>query len=81
MCVRQIVPRYYFNFCSDDTETTDLVGEECLNDVEALKEAMRAAGDIMKQQLFFNRVMDGWIEVEDEQHREVMRLPLRAAAY
>jgi hypothetical protein len=75
------VPRYYFNFCSDESETTDLVGEECRNDTEALKEALRAASDMLKDQLLFNRVMDGWIEVENERHQEVLRLPLRAAAY
>jgi hypothetical protein len=75
------VPRYFFNVCSEDFETTDLVGEHCADDVAALKEAMRAASEIIRDQLFFNRVADAWIEVEDEQHREVMRLPLRAAAY
>jgi tRNA A-37 threonylcarbamoyl transferase component Bud32 len=75
------VPRYYFNFCSDEVETTDLVGEDCADDVAALKEALKAASHALKEQLFFNNVMDGWIEVEDERHREVMRLPLRAAAY
>jgi hypothetical protein len=75
------VPRYFFNVCSEEYETTDLVGENCADDVAALKEAMRAASEIIRDQLFFNRVADAWIEVEDEQHREVMRLPLRAAAY
>jgi hypothetical protein len=75
------VPRYYFNFCSDETETTDLVGEECRNDTEALKRALLTAGDMLRDQLLFNRVSDGWIEVENSRHQEVMRLPLRAAAY
>ena len=47
----------------------------------ALKEALRAASEVVRNQLFFNRHEDGWIEVEDEDHREIMRLPLRAAAY
>jgi hypothetical protein len=75
------VPRYYFNICLDEADTTDLVGRECPNDVAALGEALREAGEILRRQLFFNKVEDGWIEVEDEDHREVMRLPLRAAAY
>jgi hypothetical protein len=75
------VPRYYFNICSDEFEEADMVGEHCANDVEALKEALRQASSVVEQQLFFNKVMDAWIEVEDENHREVMRLPLRAAAY
>ena len=75
------MPRYYFNICSDEFEEADMVGEHCANDVEALKEALRQASSVVEQQLFFNKVMDAWIEVEDENHREVMRLPLRAAAY
>ena len=58
-----------------------MVGEHCANDVEALKEALRQASSVVEQQLFFNKVLDAWIEVEDEDHREVMRLPIRAAAY
>lgn len=75
------VPRYYFNFCSDETETTDTVGEDCPDDIAALKEAMKMASNVLHQQLLFNKIEDGWIEIEDEDHREVMRLPLRAAAY
>ena len=58
-----------------------MVGEHCANDIEALQEALRQASSVVEQQLFFNKVVDAWIEVEDENHREVMRLPLRAAAY
>lgn len=79
--VKARVPRYYFNVCCDDFEETDLVGETCANDVEALKQALSAASTIIKDQLFRNKVTDGFIEVEDETHREVLRLPIRAAAY
>lgn len=79
--VKGPVPRYYFNICCEDFEETDLVGESCADDVAALKQALCAASSIIKDQLFRNRVSDGFIEVEDEQHREVMRLPIRAAAY
>ena len=75
------MPRYYFNICSEEFEEADMVGEHCANDVEALKEALRQASSVVEQQLFFNKVVEAWIEVEDENHREVMRLPLRAAAY
>jgi len=75
------MPRYYFNLCMEESETTDVVGRECADDVAALSEALKEAGEIVRRQLFFNQVEDGWVEVEDEQHREVMRLPLRAAAY
>ena len=79
--VKGSVPRYYFNVCCDDFEETDLVGETCADDVAALKQALSAASHLIRDQLFRNRVSDGFIEVEDEQHREVMRLPIRAAAY
>ena len=75
------MPRYYFNICSDEFEETDMVGEHCRDDLEALKEALRAASEVVQKQLFFNKVAEAWIEVEDEDHREVMRLPIRAAAY
>jgi hypothetical protein len=75
------VPRYYFNLTLGEGETVDLVGQNCPDDVTALKEAMRTAGEVVRNQLFFNRHEDGWIEVENEDHCEIMRLPLRAAAY
>jgi len=76
------VPRYYFNVCCDGSETTDVIGEVCADDVEALALALRTAGGWLQRGAFTSHsVHDGWIEVEDERHREVMRLPLMAAAY
>jgi len=75
------MPRYYFNLCMEESEITDVVGHDCADDVAALTEALREAGEVVRRQLFFNKVEEGWVEVEDEDHREVMRLPLRAAAY
>ena len=75
------MPRYYFNLCLDECESTDLLGRECADDVAALAHALQEASQVVHKQLFFNKVEDGWIHVEDEDHREVMRLPLRAAAY
>ncbi len=75
------MPRYYFNLCIEESETTDLIGRECPDDVAALAEALKEAGEVVRKQLFFNKVEEGWVEVEDEDHNEVMRLPLRAAAY
>jgi hypothetical protein len=43
---------------------------------------MRAARAIIRKQLLSDEgPQRGWIEVEDEQHRSVMRVPLRSAAY
>ena len=76
------VPRYYFNVCCDDYEETDLVGEACPDDLAALSGAMRAASAVVQRRLLMNAPTQcGWIEVEDESHRPVLKLPLRAAAY
>jgi hypothetical protein len=76
------VPRYYFNVCCDGSETTDMVGEVCANDVEALALGLRRAGDWLQRAAFTQHsIHDAFVEIEDERHREVMKLPLMAAAY
>jgi hypothetical protein len=76
------MPRYFFNVCSDAFEETDVVGQACRDDVEALERAMTAASDVVRRGLLSQSFAgDGWIEIEDERHRSVMTLPLRAAAY
>ncbi len=76
------MPRYYFNVSCDGFESTDLVGETCPNDVAALSGALRVASAVLQKRLRAEELSnDGWVEVEDETHRPVLRLPLRAAAY
>jgi hypothetical protein len=76
------VPRYYFNLCSDEMETTDIVGETCPDDLAALTHALSTASTIVQRRLLANDLpAEGWIEVEDERHQTVLTLPLRAAAY
>ena len=76
------VPRYYFNVSCDGYESTDVVGESCPNDVAALSGALRVASAVLQKRLRAEELSnDGWVEVEDEKHRPVLRLPLRAAAY
>jgi hypothetical protein len=76
------VPRYYFNVCCDRFEATDVIGEYCRGPSAARFEAMRAARAIVRKQLLSDEgPQRGWIEVEDEQHRSVMRVPLSCAAY
>ena len=76
------MPRYFFNFASDECEEVDLVGKTCPNDVAALQEALVAASAIMRRRLDSDAFCAaGAIEVEDERHRTVLTLPLRAAAY
>lgn len=76
------MPRYYFNLTCDGYETTDTVGECCPNDVAALQGALRVASAVLQKRLLADELsQSGWIEVEDERHRPVLRLPLRAASY
>lgn len=76
------MPRYYFNVSCGDYESTDVVGQCCLDDVAALSGAMRVASAVLQKRLRAEALSDdGWVEVEDERHRPVLRLPLRAAAY
>ena len=76
------MPRYYFNLSCDGVETTDLVGACCPDDVAALSHALNTASLVLRKRLLADSIsQSGWVEVEDEGHREVLRLPLRAAAY
>ncbi len=77
------MPRYYFNVCCDTSEATDVVGETCADDVAALSRAFQTASEVVRTRLFSRDEADlgGWVEVEDEAHRPVLTLPLRAAAY
>lgn len=72
---------YFFNISCDAFDAEDLLGEEC-PDVEAARSgALAAAGELIRLELErggFPR--EGWIDIEDEQHRTVLRLPLRSAA-
>ena len=76
------MPRYYFNVCCDTSEVTDLVGETCADDVAALSRAFQTASAVVRDRLIADEIsLRGWVEVEDDRHRAVLRLPLRAAAY
>lgn len=59
-----------------------MVGETCSDDIAALNEAFRTASSVVRKRLLADELFSGgWIEVEDERHRPVLKLPLRAAAY
>ena len=75
------MPVYYFNVHCDSFEETDLVGELCPNHEAARAEAFRTARELIQQQLLAGAMLQGgWVEVEDEEHRPVLMLPLRAAS-
>jgi hypothetical protein len=72
---------YYFNVRCEHFQRTDLVGEECdsLDDIRS--EALRTARELVTNDLLSGRFpQQGWIEVEDEEHRPVLMLPISAAA-
>jgi hypothetical protein len=76
------VPHYYFNVSCSDFESVDLVGQCCRDDVAALQGALRTAGAVLQKRLRAGGLdPNGWVEVEDEHHRPVLKLPLRAACY
>lgn len=76
------MPLYYFNVSCPDFESTDVIGQRCTDDLAALQGAMRAASAVLRRRLSADGLgAQGWIEVEDERHRPVLRLPLRAACY
>ena len=76
------MPRYYFNLCCDRFEATDIVGEHCRDKAAARQQALRAARAVVRKRLSSDDLPKlGWIVVEDEQHRPVLRVPLRSAAY
>lgn len=75
------MPIFYFNVRCDDFETTDLVGENCSSPESVRREALSTARDLILNDLLSGRVPhQGWVEVEDADHRAVMMLPLSAAA-
>lgn len=74
--------RYFFNVCSREFEEIDLVGKRCPDDLAALQEALSTASEVLRKRLSNEAFCaSGTIEVEDERHRPVLSLPLRAAAY
>lgn len=76
------MPRYFFNIRSEAMEEIDMVGRACADDLAALGEALATAGRVVRKRLQAENFSPaGSIEVEDERHRVVLSLPLRAAAY
>ena len=68
--------RYYFNLQGDHATALDLVGRD-LESVEAAKtEAVRVAGEFDTAEEISGLLAYDWIEVLDDSHRPVARLPL-----
>jgi hypothetical protein len=74
------MPKFFFNTMCPDRCTTDLVGEDCRDWPEAERHARRTATRLVTAQLLSGEPPTGWIEVEDEDHRPVLLLPVRSVA-
>ena len=72
---------YYFNIRCDAFDARDSRGQDCPDRRSARAAALIAAGDLIRDSLAQGDLpQQGWIEVDDAQHRPVFRLPLRSAA-
>ena len=73
------MPRFFFNIY-DDTVTVDDHGVQLADAAAARAEALRAARDLICDQVRDGRLnLRHRIEIEDEDRRPVLTLPFRAA--
>ena len=73
--------RYYFNVRCDALEMRDMEGAQCRDMTEARAGALVVAGELIRLHLWGGGLArSGWIEVEDQDHSTILRLPLRSAA-
>lgn len=74
------MPRFFFSRASPEQTITDTVGEELTDRSEATDRAREIAMELVANQLERGQGPSGWVEVEDEEHRPLFMLPLRAVA-
>ena len=75
-----MVPTYYFNVRGEDFELPDLAGKCLTDDAAAREEAERLAAELVESALVSgNLPPDAVVEVDDEQMRPVLALPLNPA--
>ncbi|HEX8533276.1 MAG TPA: hypothetical protein VF662_03850 [Allosphingosinicella sp.] len=71
------MPTFYIHVHGGDFEAVDLVGRDLSCSEAARAEAVREARELLAEDITHGRVpLEEWIEVEDEDHRPVMTLPL-----
>lgn len=74
------MPTYYFNLRGPDFELPDLAGKSLSDDGEARAEAERLAAELVESALTSGHLPpDAVVEVDDEQMRPVLALPLNPA--
>jgi hypothetical protein len=71
------VPIYYFNVRGEGFEVPDIAGRLCADLAAAREEAERMAEDLVATALAAGALpLDAVIEVDDEEQRPVLALPL-----
>ena len=74
------VPIYYFNVRGEDFEVPDTAGRLCPDPAAARVEAELMADDLIATALAAGALpLDAVIEVDDDEQRPVLALPLREA--
>jgi hypothetical protein len=74
------MPTYYFNLRGEDFELPDLTGKRLSDDGAARAEAERLAAELVESALISGAIPpDAVVEVDDEQMRPVLALPLNPA--
>ena len=75
-----MMPTYYFNLRGEDFELPDLAGKSLSDDQAARAEAERLAAELIESALISgNPPPAAVIEVDDEQMRPILALPLNPA--
>ncbi|HEX8061822.1 MAG TPA: hypothetical protein VF535_01260 [Allosphingosinicella sp.] len=75
------MPTYYFNLRGENFELPDLAGKRLSDDGAARLEAERLAAELIESALIAGTLPpDAVVEVDDEQMRPVLALPLNPAA-
>ena len=71
------MPTYYFNVRGEGFEVPDLAGRKCSDDSAARAEAERLAAELIETALVSGtKPPDAIVEVDDEEMRPVLALPL-----
>jgi hypothetical protein len=72
------MPLYYFNVRGESFELPDLAGRQCADDSAARAEAERMAAELIETALVAGDLPpDATIEVDDEELRPLLALPLQ----
>ena len=75
------MPTYYFHLRGEGFEVPDLAGRECADDHAARLEAERLAAEILEAALVSGEPpVPATVEVDDEELRPILALPLLLAA-